>query len=261
MDTLQGEEKYITKTALFEGPLDLLLSLIEERKLFINEISLSAITEDYARHINEIQSKETGGKYYEITGYLVVLATLLLIKSRSLLPNFEITTEEKGTIEDLEDRLRIYKIYKDLSKEISNRFGKSPLYTKPAQKRDVIFLPDSQINIETLHGIILDSLTRVPVVEARPKEPQVQIKATITIEEVMNRIHKRVESLSSFTFSDVAGVKKTYTKEEKVFTVISFLAILELIRTGLLMADQESTFGEMHITRSKNEEETYEHSK
>jgi chromatin segregation and condensation protein Rec8/ScpA/Scc1 (kleisin family) len=75
----------------------------------------------------------------------------------------------------------------------------------------------------------------------------------------MDRIHKKVEALTSFTFSDVAGVKKVYTKEEKVFTVISFLAILELVRTGLLVADQEDTFGEMNITRTKREEESYEH--
>jgi segregation and condensation protein A len=254
----QEEDKFITKTALFEGPLDLLLSLIEERKLFINEISLSSITEEYARYINDLQSKETGGKYYEITGYLVVLATLLLIKSRSLLPNFEITIEEKGTIEDLEDRLKVYKIYKDLSKEIADRFGKRPLYTRAPQKRSVVFIPDSQINVQNLHSLIVDSLTRVPVVEARVAAPEVRVRATITIEEVMDRIHKKVEALTSFTFSDVAGVRKTYTKEEKVFTVISFLAILELVRTGLLVADQEDTFGEMNITRT-NQEGSYEH--
>lgn len=256
MDTVVDEtpqKSYTVKTQVFEGPLDLLLSLIEERKLFINEISLSLITEDYAKYINEIKDTYTNDKYYEITGYLVVLATLLLIKSRSLLPNFEITQEEKVTIDDLEDKLKIYKAFKDVSKHIEARFGKQSLYTKQPQKKDVVFIPDIAITTETMHTLVKEVLGKTPVVEKIEKNPDVVVKTTITLEEVMERIHQTVDELSSFSFHQFASVKKTYTKEEKVFTVISFLAILELIRTGILFADQENTFGDFNITKNNSE--------
>lgn len=256
MDTVvqdTNKNTYTVKTQVFEGPLDLLLSLIEERKLFINEISLSLITEDYARYVNEIKDTYTNDKYYEITGYLVVLATLLLIKSRSLLPNFEITQEEKVTIDDLEERLKIYKSYKDVSKHIESRFGKSILYTKQPQKKDVVFIPDIAITKDTLYILIQDVLRKTPVIEKVEKNPDITVKTTITLEEVMDRIHQKVDELSSFSFHQFASVKKTYTKEEKVFTVISFLAILELIRTGLLTAEQDDTFGDFNITKNNNQ--------
>ena len=258
METI-SHQTYIAKTSVFQGPLDLLLSLIEDRKLFINEISLSSITEDYARFVSELHSDSPqGSQYYEITGYMVVLATLLLIKSRSLLPNFEISVEEKVTIEDLEDRLKLYKVYKDYGKDLTLIFGKHILFTKPAQKREVRFIPDITITPTNLESLITELLTRVPVVESRPVEPRVQIRSTVTLEEVMDRIHKRVDALASFSFSDFAQTKKQYTKEEKVFTVISFLAILELIRTGILIADQDETFGDMNITKNNETRDSYE---
>ena len=252
-----SEQNYIVKTHVFEGPLDLLLSLIEERKLFVNEISLSSITEEYAAHVTQIKEDLIPSKYYEITGYVVVLATLLLIKSRSLLPNFEITQEEKVTIEDLEDRLKLYKLYKDLSVDFARRYNKNTIYLKQPKKRDVVFIPDYRITLENMKSIIEEVLTHAPSVEKVEKHKDVVIKTTISLEEVMKRIEREVQALSSFRFSQFTGERKTFTKEEKIFTVISFLAILELIRTGVLTADQDETFGDMNITRNNTQELHY----
>jgi segregation and condensation protein A len=250
MDT-EKTQQFIAKTTVFEGPLDLLLSLIESRKLFINEISLSQIAEEYASHVQQIK-ENASHTYYELTGYLVILATLLLIKSRSLLPNFDITTEEKVTIEDLEDRLNLYKIYKDIGKILADRFDQSVIHLKPAQKQEIRFIPDSQINLDTVLLSIQQVVDHAPTIVENEPHPEVKVRTAITLEDVMKRIEDKVTNLTStFSFNEFTGAKKAFTKEEKVFTVISFLAILELIRTGLLSADQDNAFGDMNITRNQ----------
>jgi hypothetical protein len=119
------------------------------------------------------------------------------------------------TIEDLEDRLKLYKVYKDHSKELSLIFGKNILSTKSAQKREIRFIPDISITPGNLHILIHDILNRIPIVETKTIEPRVKIKSTITLEEVMERIHKKVESLSSFSFSEFARTKKNTLKKKK----------------------------------------------
>jgi segregation and condensation protein A len=233
----------------FEGPLDLLLSLIEERKLFINEISLSLITEDYANYINKIKDDYTGQKYYEITGYLVVLATLLLIKSRSLLPNFEISKDEKVTIDDLEDRLNLYKVYKDFSKNILSIYNKNNIYQKQPKKSSVVFIPDEQINILKLREVMDEVLNKKPAVliEKEDEKKTLIVKSKITLEEVVNKINEKINQITSFSFNEFSSIKKVSSKEEKVFVVISFLAILELIRNGLLDGEQNDLFSDINI--------------
>lgn len=247
MQVQQVSQTYIAKTTNFEGPLDLLLGLIESRKLFINELSLSEVTTDYAEYVQGLKESERV-PYYEITGYIVVLATLLLIKSRSLLPNFEINTEEAVSIEDLEERLKVYKIYKDIGKQLESLFGKNILYFKKPKKKDrVVFAPDAHIQAPTLALLLNELLSKVVLVQESEKLPVVQVRSSITIEDVMKKITDRISHMTSFSFNSLKeGVE---SKEEKVFTVISFLAILELIRTGILNAEQENTFGELNISK------------
>ena len=90
------------KTEVFEGPLDLLLSLVEKRKLFISDISLSKVTDEYIQHISDLPAYSMDDR----AQFIVIASTLLLIKAKSLLPNMPLTEDEKGSIEDLESRLR-----------------------------------------------------------------------------------------------------------------------------------------------------------
>ena len=91
---------YRIKTDEFEGPLDLLLTLIEKRKFFINDISLSKVADDYLDYIrsqDNLLVKDT-------THFLLIASTLVLIKSKSLLPSFTLTEDEQGDIKDLENQ-------------------------------------------------------------------------------------------------------------------------------------------------------------
>src|ERR1035437_6794426 len=99
------DNSFKIKTEIFEGPLDLLLSLIEKRKLLINDIALSKVADDYIMYLQNQENfpmKDTAD-------FLVIASTLLLIKSRSLLPGMEISEEEQYDINELEARLKIYK--------------------------------------------------------------------------------------------------------------------------------------------------------
>src|SRR6185436_9963090 len=117
-------EGYKVKTHVFEGPLDLLLNLIESRKLFINEISLSKVTDDYVSYVRSFKELHIA----DITSFVLIAATLILIKSRSLIPNLELSDEEEAKIIDLEARLKMYQVIKEVGAEIKARFGKDIIY-------------------------------------------------------------------------------------------------------------------------------------
>src|ERR1035437_2753511 len=109
---------FTIKTQSFEGPLDLLLDLIEKRKLFINDISLAQVTDDFISHIKQ----GTGVSMGESAHFILVASTLLLIKSKSLLPDLNLTDEEQGDISDLERRLKMYKCIKEASVHVRRLF-------------------------------------------------------------------------------------------------------------------------------------------
>src|SRR3989338_4435492 len=94
------------KTEVFEGPLDLLLELIEKRKLLISDVSLAQVCDEYIAQINAMHEMPVG----ETAEFVSLAATLLLIKSHSLLPTLELSPDETGDIKELEYRLGLYQI-------------------------------------------------------------------------------------------------------------------------------------------------------
>ncbi len=108
------------KTTVFEGPLDLLLNLVEKRKLFISDVSLAQVTDDFIRHVQSVENFPIG----ESAQFILIAATLLLIKSKSLLPTLQLTTEETENIHDLETRLKLYQKIKVFS--LLNKIQKLP---------------------------------------------------------------------------------------------------------------------------------------
>src|SRR3989344_9116880 len=99
---MQSKQQFHVKTEVFEGPLDLLLSLIEKHKLHINDVSLSKVTDDYISYVNAQVDFPMG----QAADFILVASTLVLIKSKSLLPTLDLSKEEQGDIADLERRLK-----------------------------------------------------------------------------------------------------------------------------------------------------------
>jgi len=235
-------ETYQIKTDAFEGPFHLLLSLIEERKFFINDLSLAQVTEDYLNYVNKLEKQDPS----EISSFIVVAATLILIKSKSLLPNLNLTAEEEGDIRNLEDRLKLYELYTKLSINIKNAFGRKIIFAPLERKNDfLVFLPDDQITKESMMIFARDALGKVP---KKVFLPEVEVKKVISIEEMISRLTERIEKTLEVSFKNFSGVAKT--REEKIIVIIGFLAMLELVRQGILHAVQENIFEDIIIKKN-----------
>lgn len=249
--------EYKVKTGSFEGPLELLLSLIESKKLFVNEISLAEVTNEYIAHIKSLQNSsnsenregENNKHIHDVSYFIVIAATLILIKSKSLLPNLELTDEEEGKIEDLEMRLKLYQIIKNASIDIKNNFGTQIIFSAPERKWDnVIFSPDPIITVETLSSVMDDVLAHIP--KKLAPLPEVEVKTVINIEEMIDRLTERIQkslntSFRDFTKANNAGGNE---REAKVNVIVSFLAMLELVREGIIDVIQNSNFEDISMT-------------
>lgn len=241
METEILENSYNVKTAGFEGPFGLLLSLVEARKFFINEISLAQVTEDYIRYMNELG----GLTPTEISNFIIVAATLILIKSKSLLPNLNLTSEEVSDINKLEDRLQLYAVYMKLAENIKNLFGKKIIFAPQERKNEtIVFLPDNQITKESMMQFAQDSLVRAP---KKVFLPEVEIKKVMSIESMIDKLTERIQNSLKMNFKDFTGV--AVTREEKVVVIVGFLAMLELVRGGILNAIQENNFEDIMIEK------------
>lgn len=239
------ENSYKVKTVNFEGPFGLLLNLIEARKLFINEISLAQVTEDYINYVNNLGGLSSA----EISSFIVVAATLILIKSKSLLPNLNLTNEEEGEIVNLEERLKAFELYSKLSLHIKRDFGKKIIFAPLERKNDtLIFLPDDQITRESMMTFANDVINKIP---KKIILPEVEVRKVISIEEMIDKLAERMQSAIRMNFKEFAG--QAVTKEEKVFVIVGFLAMLELVKQGIVNVIQDNNFKDIII---ENNEET-----
>lgn len=225
------------KTDRFQGPLDLLLQLIEKRKLLINDISLAQVTDDFIAYIRNQEAFPVG----ESAQFILIASTLLLIKSKSLLPNLELTTEEQGNIEDLERRLKLYARIKELSLHIKERFGTNVIFPKGEVKNTlVVFAPTGEITAQNFLEAVKRVLQNLPKKEQVPKAV---VKKVISLEEMIGSLTERVKSAMKMSFKDFSGLGK----QEKVHVVVSFLALLELVKQGMIDVVQEGHFNDIHM--------------
>ncbi|OGI59490.1 hypothetical protein A2727_01350, partial [Candidatus Nomurabacteria bacterium RIFCSPHIGHO2_01_FULL_37_110] len=214
---------YQIKMTGFEGPFGLLLELIEKRKLFINDVSLATVTEDYLAYINKLGNLDRA----IISSFILVASTLILIKSKSLLPNLNLTSEEENDIHNLEERLRLYELFIKLSANVKSNFGKKIIFAPLERKNDVlVFLPDDQVTKENMMSIVHDVLNSVPQKVFLPK---VEVRKVISIEEMIEKLTERIKNSLKMNFKDFNGktVNGFSSREEKIVMIVGFLAMLE----------------------------------
>ncbi len=241
-------ESYTVKTTGFEGPFGLLLELVEKRKLFINDVSLASVTEDYLQRMNKLGGLNPA----EAASFIIVASTLILIKSKSLLPNLSLTSEEEGDIRSLEERLRLYEVFLKLSGNVKASFGKNIIFAPLERKSEVlVFLPDDKITKESMMGFAKGALGSMP---KKVFLPEVEVKKVISIEEMIGKLTERIQSSIQTSFNSFTG--KAKTREEKVFVIVGFLAMLELVRNGILDAIQENGFADIIISKQQEQKES-----
>ena len=242
---------YKIKTQTFEGPLDLLLNLIEERKFFVNEISLADVTNDYIEYIKSLGDQPKEKQIQDVSYFVLIASTLILIKSKSLLPNMSLTEEEEENIVDLETRLKLYQIIKDACIEIKNIFGKNIIYM-PVERiwNDPIFSPDKTITKETMLLSALSAIENAPKKEENL--PDVNIKKVVNIEEIINNLTERIRTaVSTLSFKDFAKRAGGSKEEVKTTVIISFLAMLEMVKEGIIDVLQKSSLDDIEITKKE----------
>jgi segregation and condensation protein A len=235
----QGSDFKI-KTTVFEGPLEVLLNLIEKRKLLINDISLAQITDDFIAYTQRYSEFPTA----QSADFILVASTLLLIKSKSLLPSLALTSEEQADIQDLETRLKIYKRIKELSVHVKALFGARIIFER-AERRDItpVFSPEDTI---TLSGV-LESLKRV--IASLPKKeflPKAIVRKVISLEEMIGNLADRIQSSLRMSFRQFSGDAK-----DKVTIIVGFLAMLELVKQGAISVNQDARFGDIDMETSQ----------
>lgn len=226
-----NKNTFAVKQGRFEGPYTKILELIESRKLTISEISLSQIADDY---INYVKTLETVNPL-DISQFIQVASTLMLIKAKSLLPQMEYTNDEKEEVNTLEKKLELHRELKIAEENIKDIWGKSVLLSREEVKYKVekIFTPIS-VTYENIFSVAVLTLAKMPNFE-RLKNVAVRqaIKLEDVIEKMISRISENITSLKDFAKS-MGGTEK----EVKRNIIVSFLALLELLRHGKINAEE-----------------------
>src|SRR3989344_5375798 len=189
------------KTPVYEGPLEVLLELIEKRKLLINDISLASVTDEYIARVNAMESLPVG----ETAEFISLAATLLLIKSRSLLQGLQLSEDESRDIKELQYRLAVYQ----LIKEASVRLGRSDLpllYEGTPREQEPLFIPDPSVTLASLRSAAQQLMEGFPATLALPK---VEVKKIMSLEEMIDKMAARIQGAIKMSFREFTGASKS----------------------------------------------------
>jgi segregation and condensation protein A len=224
-------------TTGYSGPLETLLTLIEDRKMAISEISLAEVADAYLAYVEKLPELPLG----ETAQFILVASTLLLIKSRALLPIFELSAEEKESVEELERRLARYAIVRKGAKLLRKEWGRAPLYfAKRAPQREATFSP-AEASLTSILAAARTLLNSLPKPESIAKAA---IAPVLALEDVIVGLRDRLTRAFKASFSELtAGAKK----DDRI---VYFLAMLELVRNGSASVTQEKLFEDITIELS-----------
>lgn len=230
------------KVESFEGPLDLLLQLIEEQKLEITNVALAEVTEQYIAVLNESAADDVPAD--ELADFLVVAARLLLIKSKALLPFLTWGEEDEG--EELTKQLKIYKEYLEAMKVMQKMIAKKRFaYSreKLITSREIEFCPPPKLTGQNLAQTFAEVLRGLGPILNLPTEV---VRKTINIQEKIAQIRERIFRETTSRFSDILREAK-----DKTEVIVSFLALLELIKQKVVCVKQTNVFDDIEIEKIK----------
>ncbi len=241
-------DTFTFKTEVFEGPLDLLLELIEGHKLLINDIALAKVCDEYIARVEALGDMPLA----EASQFVALAATLLLIKSRSLLPSLALTEDEDRDIKELEYRLALYQIIQGAARVIARQFGKAPLPYGEPPRPEPLFVPDPQVTPATLYATIERIIAEFPA--DSPDLPQAEVAKIASLEEMIEALGKRISVALKLSFYDYAG----FGKKEKADIIVTFLALLELVKQGMVRVTQRAAFEDILLENEELSQPRYE---
>ncbi len=224
----------------FSGPLHLLLELVEGEKLPITDVSLAKVAGDYLAYL-EAHDVPTD----ELADFLVVATRLLLLKSRAILPAPEPEAEDPNR---LADQLRLYKFFADASAHVEALYGARPLFARekplvPPRKEG--FAPPKGVTPDTLRDLFAQLLKRLEPFLALHQQ---SLERVVSVQQRMEEIRGAILERSRIAFSDVMKGARS-----KVDVVVSFLALLELVKQRTVRVAQDDAFQDIMIRRMDTE--------
>lgn len=239
------------KLEVFEGPLDLLLHLIDKNKVDIYDIPIVEITNQYMEYIEAMEQQDLN----VMSEFLLMAATLLDIKCRMLLPaEVNEDGEEEDPRAELVEQLLQYKMYKYMSYELKDRQmdGELLMFKEPTIP-DEVKEYEAPVDLdELLDGITLAQLNAIFKDMMKRQNDKIDPvhstfgkieKEEVTVEDKLEYLNKYITSHKKFSFRDLLKQQKSKTQ-----LVVTFLAILEMMKMGTIWVEQEHTFDDIIIT-------------
>ena len=231
-------EKYTISTPVFEGPLDLLLNLIESAELDITSVSLALVTDQYLERIRALQDMDAE----EISAFLVIAAKLIQIKSEALLPRPPAREEgEEDPGEALARQLLAYKRYKEIADTLQQR-DKDGLHmylrlaAPPKVKEKADFGEFSLADLLDLAKKVYAKIDDRPELGTVVRAPRVTIREKIGM--IVNQLREKQQT----SFGQLLGENRS-----RLDVVVTFLAMLELVKRHFVRATQENLFSEINL--------------
>jgi segregation and condensation protein A len=236
---------YAVTLPFFEGPLDLLLHLIEQEKLDINEISLVAVTDQYLKTIEQLEELAPGA----LADFLVVASRLLYIKSTRLLPKPVTAGENEDTGDNLVRHLLEYRQFKRAALELRSRQDEGTrLFVRPPTAVDVAELGQQKpefgdLDIALLQKALKRALGRIPVIQPPPQVHPYTVTVAERIESVRLLLAEAKQNAPSTPWLSFSALLSDSSLRLEI--IVTFLAVLELVKQQEVVARQEATFGDI----------------
>jgi segregation and condensation protein A len=240
----QSSFNYKITTEVYEGPLDILLQLIESAELDITKLSLAKVTDQYLNYLRNLSDQDP----VEVSAFLVIAAKLVYIKSSILLPSLEDSDEnsEEDVGDQLARQLIEYKKFKNAANWLKarNESGLRSYYRVSAPPLTIEHLDISEIGVYDLFDILLETFFRNE--HETPMSEVVSI-SVLTLKNRINEIKALLKNNSKINFSKMLPENVT-----RLDVVVTFLALLELVRNHAVIAAQESLFSDIAFETTQN---------
>ncbi|MBI4276687.1 segregation/condensation protein A, partial [Candidatus Uhrbacteria bacterium] len=219
--------------------LDLLLQLIEERKLTITQVSIATVADQY---IAALHARATWNPD-ELADFLVIASKLILLKSKALLPTLDLQDDERVG-DELEEQLKMYKAFLDASRHIHALVGRrqvafartAPVFAEPQ------FAPPRHMTMTILRTVYEQVLLGI---EHLLPLPQTIVQKTISIHEKIAHVKDQLMAAMATTFQKLLG-----SSTSKTDVIVSFLALLELVKQRFIAVEQNELFHDIHIQKT-----------
>lgn len=241
------DQPFQVETLVFEGPLDLLLQLIERAELEITRLAIAQVTNQFLTHIRSMQQVAAE----EVSSFLVVATRLVQIKSEALLPRPpEREPGEEDPGEELARQLIAYKRYKEIAEILQTHevHGRRTYLRMAPPPRFEGKLDFSGMTLREFWYAALDVFSAAPEQESLNT---VVTRPKVTIRQKIRGIVQRIRSFGSTRFTEILGESRS-----RIDIVVSFLAMLELVKRKRVAATQETLFGEIEIIPAEEWDDT-----